>query len=292
MLAILKKKHPCQLEDEDELEEGDVSQETSEDDWYIVDSALDVVATLAGAIGERFAPLWKHLEKPLLQYASSSESAQRSAAIGTIADLIRGMGKSVSPFTSTILKVLLHRMSDEDPLTKSNAAFAIGLLVEHSDKQNEIKRAYNPILTKLEPLLHTQESRQLDNAAGCISRMIMKHPNNLPIGEVLPALISLLPLKEDYEENEPIFSMIVKLCKLNDELFSRLLLMFSLPDSSGDSTILELTPRLLPIIAHVMGPPDTQLTDTTREQLTQLVKYVYSNQPALVQQYPVLLQIV
>ncbi|MCJ1403220.1 hypothetical protein MMC11_006443 [Xylographa trunciseda] len=274
LLSILKKTHPCQLEDEDEPEEGDVPQETSEDDWYIVDSALDVIATLAAAIGDRLAPMWKHLEKPLLQYASSSENAQRSAAIGTIADAIRGMRKAVTPFTSTLLKVLLHRMSDEDPLTKSNAAFAIGLLVEFSDKDSEIKRAYNPILMKLEPLLQTQESRQLDNAAGCISRMIMKHPENLPLDEVLPALIGLLPLKEDYEENEPIFSMIVKLY------------------SSGNNTILGLTPRVLPIVAHVMGPPDTQLTATTREQLIQLVKFVYQNQPALVQQYPILLQVI
>ncbi|MCJ1282366.1 hypothetical protein MMC26_001689 [Xylographa opegraphella] len=274
LLALLKKTHPCQLEDDDDPEEGDIPQESSEDDWYIVDSALDVIATLAAAIGDRFAPLWKVLEKPLLQYASSSENAQRSAAIGTIADAIRGMGKAVTPFTSTLLKVLLHRMSDEDPLAKSNAAFAIGLLVEYSDKDNEIKRAYNPILMKLEPLLQTQESRQLDNAAGCISRMIMKHPENIPLGEVLPALISLLPLKEDYEENEPIFSMIIKLY------------------SSGNDTMLGLTPQLLPIVAHVMGPPEAQLTTTTREQLVQLVKFVYQNQPALIQQYPVLRQVV
>ena len=41
-----------------------------------------------------------------------------------------------------------------------------------------------------------------------------------------------------------------------------------------------------------MGPPETQLTITTREQLAQLVKFVYQNQPALIQQYPVLLQVI
>ncbi|MCJ1477838.1 hypothetical protein MMC13_006511 [Lambiella insularis] len=273
LLSILKKKHACQIEDEESSEDEDVPQEYSEDDWYIIDSAMDVVTTLAAAIGERFAPLWKHLEKPILQYASSSESIQRSAAVGTIADAIRGMGQAVTPFTASILKVLLHRMSDEDPLTKSNAAFAIGLLVENSDKSSDIKRAYNHILTKLEPLLQTQESRQLDNAAGCISRMIMKHPENIPLTEVLPALVGLLPLKEDYEENTPIFSMIVKLY------------------SAGENTIVGLTPRLLPVLAHVMASPEDQLTDETRTQLTQLVKYVHHNQPTSLQQYPFLLEV-
>ena len=172
-----------------------------------------MLTTLAAALGEDFEPFWKVFMKPILQYASSSEHGQRSAAVGTIADITRAMGRGITPHTAAILKVLLHRMSDEDPLTKSNAAFAIGLLVENSEEGHTIPKAYNMILSKLEPLLHAQESRQLDNAAGCVSRMIMKHKDKVPVTEVLPALVSLLPLKEDFEENEPIFRMIVSLCK-------------------------------------------------------------------------------
>lgn len=213
LLSIITKKHPCQVEDDDASEDDEVLQESSEDDWYLVDSAMDAVATLAAAIGPQFEPVWKQLEKPLLMYASSSEHGQRSAAIGTAADVIRGMANAVTPHTSVLLKVLLHRMSDEDPLTKSNAAFAIGLLVEFSDDHRNIKKAYNTIFTKLEPLLQNRESRQLDNAAGCVSRMILKHQDSVPIVEVLPALVGLLPLKEDFDENEPVYRMIVKLCK-------------------------------------------------------------------------------
>ena len=212
LLALITKKHPCQAEDENDSDNDDLPQESSEDDWYIVDSAMDAVAALAAAIGPQFEPIWKQLEKPILIYASSSEHGQRSAAVGTTADAIRGMGSTVTPHTSVLLKALLHRMSDEDPLTKSNAAFAIGLLVEHSDDHRNIKKAYKTILTKLEPLLQNRESRQLDNAAGCVSRMIMRYQESVPVAEVLPALIGLLPLKEDYEENDPIFQMIVKLC--------------------------------------------------------------------------------
>ena len=214
LLAIITRKHPCQVEDDDASDDDDILQESSEDDWYLVDSAMDAVAGLAAAIGPQFEPIWKQLEKPILMYASSSEHGQRSAAVGTVADVIRGMAGAVTPHTTILLKSLLHRMSDEDPLTKSNAAFAIGLLVEFSDDHRNIKKAYNTIFTKLEPLLQNSESRQLDNAAGCVSRMIMKHQDSVPVGEVLPALVRLLPLKEDFEENEPIFRMIVKLCKL------------------------------------------------------------------------------
>ena len=36
----------------------------------------------------------------------------------------------------------------------------------------------------------------------------------VPLAEVLPALLGILPVKEDYEENTPAFEAIVQLCKL------------------------------------------------------------------------------
>ena len=214
-LSIIKKQHPCQKDGEDSDEDLDDEEESSEDEWYVIDTAFEVVTSLAAALGEQFGQLWKLFEKPILQYASSSDPGQRSSAVGTIADAIRGMGSAVTPFTPGLLKALLHRMSDENALTKLNAAFAVGLLVEHSENNDIIVKAYNTILSKLEPLFHTRVSRQVDNAAGAISRMVMKHPDKVPLSEVLPALLSkdVLPLKEDYEENDPIYHMIVQLCK-------------------------------------------------------------------------------
>lgn len=60
-------------------------------------------------------------------------------------------------------------------------------------------------------------------------------------------------------------------------------------DSSGEPTITSLTPRLIPVIAQVMGPPEEQLTDATRERLLELVAFVHSKQPALIQQHVVLM---
>ncbi len=59
-----------------------------------------------------------------------------------------------------------------------------------------------------------------DNAAGCVSRMILKHKDAVPVAEVLPVLVGLLPLKKDYEENEPIYQCIGMLCKSPNPLQS------------------------------------------------------------------------
>jgi hypothetical protein len=213
--SIITRKHPCQ-EDMALEEEADLSDiETTEFDWLVVDSAMDVISGMAVALGPSFAELWKIFEKQVLRYASSGESLERASACGVLAETITGMGEGVTPFTASMMQVLLKRLRDEDAQTKSNAAYAVGRLVEKSNDDATVTKAYPQILTALEPLFGIMEGRCRDNAAGCISRLILKHRNNVPVAEVLPALVQsgVLPLKEDYEENEPVWKMIVQLCK-------------------------------------------------------------------------------
>jgi hypothetical protein len=213
LVAIITKRHPCQTDMGDEADD-EVLEEQSEYDWLVVETAMEVVTCLSVALGPSFAELWKVFEKPLLKYASSQDSTERTAAVGTIAECVGNMGAGCTPYTSGLLKVLLHRLSDEDPETKSNAVYGIGLLCEKTANDDEILKNLGTIFAKLEPLLEAQnQARLLDNTAGCVSRLISKYPSKIPISEVLPRLVELLPLREDYEENKPIFSMLVKLCK-------------------------------------------------------------------------------
>ena len=234
-------------------------------------------------------------------FASGSEGYERSTSVGTIAECIKAMSSSVTPFTIHLLKLLLHRMSDEDSEAKSNAAYGIGLLQEGSKNDKEILKAFPTILNKLEPLLQIGEARAKDNAAGCVSRMIMRHPSHIPIEQVLPALLEILPLKMDFDENVPVYDMVVKLCKsinhtlprptialsTSPNLIEQLTNCLSKPiDQESDRTIISLTPTLLPILAEVMAPePPGQLKDATRKKLTELVKFLASKQPAEVRKY-------
>ncbi|KAI7259827.1 hypothetical protein KC335_g11530, partial [Hortaea werneckii] len=118
-------------------------------------------------------------------------------------------------------------------------------------------------LQTLEPLLAKQsaspsehEARLLDNAAGCVSRMIKKAPQNVPLEEVLPRLVDILPLKEDFRENEPVFDMIVALYQ------------------SQNSVMQSQTERLMPVFEKVLGPPEEQLSDETKGKVQQLVQYL------------------
>lgn len=63
-------------------------------------------------------------------------------------------------------------------------------------------------------------------------------------------------------------------------------------DSTGEPTILSLTPQILGVLDQVMGPPTSQLKDTTREGLAQLVSFVHGKKPELVLKYKTLVGVV
>ena len=264
-MLILQKQHPCQ-KDEDDFDEAEpLDEESAEYDWLIIETALEVVAALSTALGEQFGELWQIFETPIMKYASSQERFERCSAVGTIADCVESMGTACTPYTQKIMHVLLKRLSDEDSETKSNAAFGTGLLCEKSTDGKAVLSNYGTILGKLEPLLDAStstsdidepHSRILDNAAGCVSRMIKKSLQHVPLEDVLPRLVDILPLKEDFDENEPVFDMIVSMYQ------------------QQNTVIQGLTGKLMPVFEKVLGPPEEQLTDEMKGKVRQLVQYL------------------
>jgi hypothetical protein len=221
---IITRSHPCQQDLGDEEEEQDLDAGSSEYDWLVIDTALDVVVGLSAALGSAFGELWKIFEKPILKLASSTEDLQRSTAVGTIAEITKYTGDAISPYTETLGQALARRLSDPDPLTKSNATYAIGLLVLHSSDTGKTFPLYPKLWEKLEPLLSVKEMRMTDNVAGCLSRMMIKNPDQGFVSEALPAVVAVLPIEEDYEENSPIYENLYKLCKCNNQNPDRMLL--------------------------------------------------------------------
>ena len=213
--SLITRSHPCQQDLGDEEVEQEVDAGSSEYDWVVIDTALDVVVGLAAALGSSFSELLKIFEKPILKLASSTEDLHRSTAVGTIAEVTKYTGDAITPHTDSLGQALARRLSDPDPLTKSNAAYAIGLLVLHSSDTGKTLPMFPAIWEKLQPLLSVQEMRMTDNVAGALSRMMLKNPDNGFVSEALPAVVNVLPLTEDYEENAPIYQNIYQLCMCN-----------------------------------------------------------------------------
>lgn len=250
---IITGSHPCQLDLGDE-EELDLEGGSSEYDWLVIDTALDVVVGLAAALGPAFNELWKIFEKPILKLISSNEDLHRSTAVGTIAEIIKYSGDSITPHTEALGQALARRLSDPDPLCKSNSAYAIGLLIEHSADTGKTYPLYPALWEKLEPLLSVKEMRMTDNVSGALSRMMLKNPDNGFVAQALPSIVNALPLQEDYEENAPIYKNIYNLYEQSNQ------------------TAQQLTPQLLAVFDKVLGAPEEQLEPETREIVQRMLQ--------------------
>jgi hypothetical protein len=86
--------------------------------------------------------------------------------------------------------------------------------------------------------------------------MILMHPGSLPLKEILPVLVGVLPLNEDYEENIPVYQMLYK--------------MFDSEQGRGLIDELGLRAKLKPVFAAALGEPEDQLTETTRDMVKKM----------------------
>lgn len=298
---ILNKQHKCQAGVEDDVEDTELAGESAEYDEVLVDSAFDVAIQIGAALGSQFLELFSTFVVPILKYFSSSSNVERAAAVGAIGEMVLSLKGDVTPLTEQLMKNLLHRLSDYEIEVRSNAAYGIGLLCFYSEDTETVVKSYPTILEKLQRLLKKVDkaakseggdddnnARGLANACGCVSRMIMKHPQNVPVSDVVNVLLNRLPLTDGLEENTPVLELIFTLVK------------------EQEPTILERRQDLVNILAQMfeqevqankdlvnqtLGVDEIQFpfeTDEIRSKTVELLKFLEQGQSGLVSSVPIL----
>ena len=178
------------------------------------------------------------------------------------------MKGAITPYTENLLNLLDRALKDEEYEVLSNAAFAIGLLAEHSTV--DLSQHLGHILQVLHPLFMlpsnptTARQNAKDNAAGAVGRIIIRHASFIPLEQVLPVFLGALPLK-DHLENRPVFRALFQLFETNGGLLYPYL------------------DQLLPVFAYVLDPSGDQLGDEIRAQLIRLVGLINQEAPQKVQ---------
>lgn len=218
---ILDQKSACQI-DTEAREEGEEVQDISEYESVLISTATDVVGAMANVYGADFIePLKQLLPKITKYYAPSRSAADRATAIGSLGEIMTGMKSAITPFTTDILSLLSRGLQDEEIGIRSNAAFASGVLVEHS--QEDLSQHYQALLGAIRPLfdLPRAESKDenlqaSDNACGCLGRLIIKNQAAVPLEQALPVLMDALPLKKDAAEWSPVLVALMGLIQGNN----------------------------------------------------------------------------
>ncbi|KAG5647451.1 hypothetical protein DXG03_009382 [Asterophora parasitica] len=269
-IQILEQKAFCQ-QDPDQDEDEEAPEDQAEYDSVLISSAGDLVSALASALGADFTPAFNTFFPLIAKYYKKSRSlSDRSSAIGCLAEIIAGMKGAITPSTEPLLELFYRALGDPDAEVQSNAAFAVGQLVENTDV--DLAPQYLHLLGALRPLFNVTPdapAAQLnakDNATGAVGRLLVRNTAAIPLDQVLPIFVDALPLKNDYLENRPVFTAIFHLFRTNG------------------AALYPFLERLLQVFAHVLDPnqPD-QVGDDVRAELIQLIAAVNAEDPAKVQ---------
>ncbi|XP_015777738.1 PREDICTED: importin-4-like [Acropora digitifera] len=207
--TVLMQKTACQQGDDEDVDDSD---QQAEYDAMLIEYAGDILPSLASAIGgAAFAPYFAGFLPLLLKKTRKScPVPDKSFAIGTISEILLNMGHAIVPFVQPLFPVFMTSLKDEDDEVKSNTIYGLGLLAFFGG--DIILPHYQTILETLFVILsQNQPPRVVDNICGAVSRMMMANRNSLPLEKVFPGLLQCLPLKEDFEENDPVYSCIIEL---------------------------------------------------------------------------------
>lgn len=219
---IIKNEHICQSTEQDPDTPED--EDTSELDAVLYDIALEVLISLSSAFKSGFPAIFDNFKADIYSHTNSKSKSKRVSALGCLAEISSNMGES-SPYTQEFLELFVHKLtSDKSTEVRGNAAYGVGVVVQNA--QFDVSSAYPTILSALSELLQrgatiassddgedTKETvnRTFANACGCVSRLALKHEASVPLGSILPVLFAHLPLQTGYEENTPIFALVIKL---------------------------------------------------------------------------------
>ncbi|KAK4518253.1 uncharacterized protein ATC70_001605 [Mucor velutinosus] len=260
LLEIFQKKSICQQA----FDDGDYDEEDDdlESESLLITSAGDLVAVLCETVGPNYANYFA-VYMPLISkyYKPTKTQSERAMAVGCLGECIGGLKSAITPYTERLMQIFVKACSDEDELVRSNAAFALGCLAFHTEV--DLSSHYPELLTALSPLFSNQTlPNTIDNAAGAVARLILARPNAVPLDQVLPTFTNALPLKADFEENQPVFDCIFQLFNANNAF------------------VLGNLPQFLHIFTQVLSESD-QLKEATRAHLIELIRHLNTQSPEL-----------
>ncbi|KAL1539192.1 importin-4 [Salvia divinorum] len=233
-LALLREESTCQqIESDSEVDEDDADH-----DDVLMDAVSDLLPAFAKALGAQFAPIFSQLFEPLMKFSKQSRPPQdRTMVVATLAEVAQHMGAPIAGYVDAVMHLVLKELGSPEATNRRNAAFCVGELCKNGG--SSVTKYNADVLSRLHPLFGDSEPDNAvkDNAAGAVARMIMSHPENIPLHQVIPILLQVLPLKEDHEESTAVYGCICNLVL------------------SSNSHILSFAPQLVSIFAQVAVSP-------------------------------------
>ena len=211
----LQQKLTCQG---DVIEQHEGDEEAEDHDNLVMDDMTDLIGVLARVMGPAFVTHFDQLLPSLLRFASGNRiHSDRSMAIGCFAEVIAELGQSAEKYAPVLLPLIAQGLGDEMEGVRRNSAYCLATLVQSTGKA--LGPNFLDILQWLYPLCTRKANQQAldtggadtDNALSAVAKMIIVAPELLPLNQVLPVLLSALPLRSDNSEGPSVYSSLIHL---------------------------------------------------------------------------------
>ncbi|KAM9712667.1 importin-4 [Menidia menidia] len=261
---VLTKKTACQGGGN---EEADDEEQQAEYDAMLQEFAGEGIPLLAASVpADKIAPFLNDVLPFIMSKAKSSCTvADRSFSLGTIGEILQALvtapgGRGLAGrLSNRLLPVLVAGVRDSDPEVRNNSVFGLGCLAQAAGPI--ILSDYPMMLSVFSNLLAKESDlRVVDNLCAALCRMIMSNVEAVPLEQVVPALVSHLPLKEDLEENKTVYTCLAMLYKQSPAL------------------IVKLMKPIVAASSHVVGNKDVDIE--TQNTLVLLIREFAQNQSA------------
>ncbi|XP_034658945.1 importin-4-like [Drosophila subobscura] len=182
--GVLQNNTACQdSEHSGDGDAGEVDNEESECNEVLVESACNLVATIGQALDRDtfsmcFGRLY-HLLLAKLGIAKRNDNpGRRSLVYGVLSECIQPLGIRVITYFDALCPVFLDGTNDSKPEARLCCFFG-----------------------PLNAIASEKDASLLDNICGALARLIITNFNLVPLANVLPVFISVLPIRTDLVEN-------------------------------------------------------------------------------------------
>lgn len=141
----------------------------------------------------------------------------KNCSIATLAEVTQELKEGFTPYCATFLPIAIDLLNNvKDKTMKHNACYCSGLLVQYGGPavHQYLEVLYNSLCKAL-TLDPVKYETVLDNACGALARMINAAPDKMPIDQIVPGILNLLPLRNDFEPAIPIHECIFNLLQAN-----------------------------------------------------------------------------
>merc|ERR1712232_731957 len=198
-----------------------MGNDDDDDHDSFISSACDLVTSFARVMGSHFVQYLPQFLSELCKYARPSRTASdRSMALGCLGELAQELEIGIIDHWETVFyPLILSGFVDEDENVKRNAAFCAGVCCEGLG-ESIASQYYMPILQGLSPMFKLDPNSSeinaacVDNAAAAVARMIMTSASHVPLDQVIPVYLSVLPLKNDMTGNDAVYKCILGLLQM------------------------------------------------------------------------------